>query len=117
MSGCRPDIGAWFAAQVIAVKLGYGSSGDPAELNVFEKQLEWRRGGTELPGRGHHVPDSGHQQRRQCAESPGPSRSRSPSRSRVTGFELADLVVGNGSASELQGNNASYTATVTPEAS
>ena len=35
----------------------------------------------------------------------------------VTGFELADLVVGNGSASELQGTEASYTATVTPTAS
>ena len=34
-----------------------------------------------------------------------------------TGFELEDLVVGNGSASELQGNNATYTATITPEAS
>ena len=29
----------------------------------------------------------------------------------VTGFELEDLVVGNGSSSALQGNNASYTAT------
>ena len=28
-----------------------------------------------------------------------------------------DLVVGNGSASELQGNNATYTVTITPEAS
>ena len=36
----------------------------------------------------------------------------------MTGFELEDLVVGNGSALELQGNNASYyTATITPEAS
>ena len=35
----------------------------------------------------------------------------------VTGFELADLVVGNGSASELQGSEATYTATVTPAAS
>ena len=35
----------------------------------------------------------------------------------VTGFELQDLVVGNGRASELQGNQASYTATVTPTAS
>ena len=36
---------------------------------------------------------------------------------RVTGFELEDLVVGNGSASELQGNNATYMATITPAAS
>ena len=35
----------------------------------------------------------------------------------VTGFELEDLVVGNGSASELQGNNATYTVTITPAAS
>ena len=35
----------------------------------------------------------------------------------VTGLELADVVVGNGSASEVQGNNATYTATITPEAS
>ena len=35
----------------------------------------------------------------------------------VTGFELDDLVVGNGSASELQGNNATYTVTITPAAS
>ena len=35
----------------------------------------------------------------------------------VTGFELANFVVGNGSASELQGNEASYTARVTPAAS
>ena len=35
----------------------------------------------------------------------------------VTGFELDDLIVGNGTASELQGDNASYTATVTPTAS
>ena len=35
----------------------------------------------------------------------------------VTGFELADLVVGNGSASELRGSNASHTATITSAAS
>ena len=32
----------------------------------------------------------------------------------VSGFELEDLVVGNGSASQLQGSQASYTATITP---
>ena len=35
----------------------------------------------------------------------------------LTGFELEDLVVGHGSAAELQGNNASYMATITPAAS
>ena len=32
----------------------------------------------------------------------------------MSGFELEDLVVGNGSASQLQGSQASYTATITP---
>ena len=35
----------------------------------------------------------------------------------MTGFELEDLVVGNGAASELQGDEASYVAMITPEAS
>ena len=35
----------------------------------------------------------------------------------VTGFKLDDMVVGNGSASDLQGSGESYTATVTPAAS
>ena len=35
----------------------------------------------------------------------------------VTGFELADLVVGNGSASALQGNSSSYSETIMPAAS
>ena len=35
----------------------------------------------------------------------------------VTGFELADVVVGNGSASEFQGSEATYIVTVTPTAS
>ena len=34
----------------------------------------------------------------------------------VTGFELEDVVVGNGVASELEGDGARYTATVTPTA-
>ena len=35
----------------------------------------------------------------------------------VTGFEFADLVVGNGSASALEGNSSSYSATITPAVS
>ena len=35
----------------------------------------------------------------------------------VTGFELADLVVGNSSPSAIQGNSLSYSATITPAAS
>ena len=35
----------------------------------------------------------------------------------VNGFELSDLVVGNGVASDLQGNGTTFTATITPAAS
>ena len=35
----------------------------------------------------------------------------------VSGFELADIAVGNGSPSALQGNGSSYSATITPAAS
>nr|WP_238934480.1 Ig-like domain-containing protein [Maricaulis parjimensis] len=34
----------------------------------------------------------------------------------VTGFDLADITVGNGSASDLSGSGDTYTATITPEA-
>ena len=64
-----------------------------------------------LRERGHHVADSDHQQRR---PRPGHRPIAIAFSEPVTGFELEDLVVGNGSASELQGNNATYTATITP---
>ena len=108
--------GAWFAAQVIAVKLEYGLSVDPAERDTLEALLA--AGGAQLS----------------CvdADTTSPAVAISSDASApvtgpfsiaiafsepVTGFELEDLVVGNGSASELQGNNATYTVTITPEAS
>ena len=108
--------GAWFAERVIAVKLEYGLSVDPAERDALEALLAG--GGAQLS----------------CvdADAMSPTVVISSDASApvtgsfsialafsepVTGFELEDLVVGNGRASELQGNNATYTATITPEAS
>ena len=104
--------GAWFAAQVIAVKLEYGLSVDPAERAALEALLAG--GGAQLS----------------CvdADTTSPAVAISSDASApVTGpFSIAiafsepvteDLVAGNGSASELLGNNATYTVTITPEAS
>ena len=108
--------GAWFAERVIAVKLEYGLSVDATERDALEALLA--AGGAQLS----------------CvdADTTSPTVAISSDASApvtgsfsitvafsepVTGFELEDLVVGNGSASELQGSNASYTATTTPAAS
>ena len=72
--------GAWFAAQVIAVKLEYGLSVDPAERDALERLLAGGR--AELRGRRHHVADRGHQQRGERPGGPAPSRSRSLSPNR-----------------------------------
>ena len=108
--------GAWFAAQVIAVKLEYGLSVDPAERDALERLLAG--GGAELncvaaDTTSPTVAISSNA----SAPVTGPFSIAIAFSEPVTGFELADLVVGNGSASELHGNNASYTATITPEAS
>ena len=108
--------GAWFAQRVIAVKLEYGLSVDPAERDALAALLAG--GGAEL----------------NCvdADATAPTVTISTTASApvtgpfsiavtfsevVTGFDLDDLIVGNGRASELQGNAASYAATVTPAAS
>ena len=108
--------GAWFAERVIAVKLEYGLSVDPAERDALAALLAV--GGAEL----------------NCldADTTAPTVTISTTASApvngpfsitvtfsesVTGFDLEDLIVGNGRASELQGNDASYAATVTPAAS
>ena len=108
--------GAWFAAQVIAVKLEYGLSVDPAERDALERLLAG--GGAELSCVAADT-TSPTVAISSDASAPvtGPFSIAIAFSEPVTGFELADLVVGNGSASELQGNNASYTATITPEAS
>ena len=108
--------GAWFATRVIQVKLEYGLSVDPAERDALEALLAG--GGAELNcvAADTTVPTV---TITSTASEPvsGPFSITVTFSEPVTGFELADLVVGNGSASELQGNEASYTATVTPAAS
>ena len=108
--------GAWFAARVIAVKLEYGLSVDPAERDALEALLA--AGGAVL----------------NCvdADTTSPTVVISTGASApvtdpfsimiafsepVTGFDLADLVVGNGGASALQGTGSSYSAMITPAAS
>ena len=108
--------GAWFAERVIQVKLEYGLSVDPVERDALEALLAG--GGAQLS----------------CvdADTTSPTVAISSDASApvtgpfsitiafsepVTGFGLEDLVVANGSASEPQRTNASYTATITPAAS
>ena len=73
------------AERVIAVKLEYGLSVDARERGTCQRPCSPAVPAVELQGRGHHVVDGG--------------------------LETETFAVGNGSASELQGNNASYTAT------
>ena len=108
--------GRWFAEQVIAVKLAYGLSVDPAERDALEALLA--RGDAAL----------------NCvnADTTSPtvvisSDAVAPVTGRfsiaiafsepVTGFEISDVAVGNGSASAVHGNSSSYSATITPAAS
>ena len=108
--------GAWFAERVIAVKLEYELSVDPGERDALEALLAG--GGAQLSCVDADTTsptvaissDAG-------APVTGPFSITVAFSEPVTGFELEDLVVGNGSASELQGNNASYMATITPAAS
>ena len=108
--------GAWFAERVIAVKLEYELSVDPRERDALEALLAG--GGAQLSCVDADTPsptvaissDAG-------TPVTGPFSITVAFSEPVTGFELEDLVVGNGSGSELQGNNASYMATITPAAS
>ena len=108
--------GAWFAERVIAVKLEYGLSVDPAERDALqrllagsESQLSCVAADTTSPTVGISSDATGPVN--------GPFAIMIVFSEPVTGFELDDLVVSNGSASSLQGNNADYTATITPAAS
>ena len=108
--------GAWFAAQVVAVKLEYGLSVDPAERDALETLLAGD--GTQL-----NCVDADTTSPTVAISSDanapvtGPFSLAITFSEPVTGFELEDLVVANGSASEPQGNDATYAATITPEAS
>ena len=108
--------GAWFAARVIAVKLEYGLSVDARERDALEALLAGGEAQLSCVDADTTSPtvaissDAG-------APVTGPFSITVAFSEPVTGFELEDLVVGNGSASELQKSNASYTATITPAAS
>ena len=108
--------GRWFAERVIAVKLEYGLSVDPAERDALEGLLAG--GGAELScvAADTTSPTVGISS---DATAPvnGPFPIMVAFSEPVTGFALDDLVVGNGSASDVRGNNANYTATITPAAS
>ena len=108
--------GAWFAAQVIAVKLEYGLSVDPAERDALEALLVG--GGAQL---NCVAADTTSPTVTISSEAGTPVTGPFPITiafsEPVTGFELEDLVVGNGSTSELQGTEATYMVTITPEAS
>ena len=90
---------------VIAVKLEYGLSVYPAERDALERLLAG--GGAELSC---VAADTTSPTVAISSEASAPVTGPFPISvafsEPVTGVELADLVVGNGSASELQGNNA-----------
>ncbi len=108
--------GAWFAERVIAVKLEYELSVASRERDALEALLAG--GGAQMSCVDADTTsptvaissDTG-------APVTGPFSITVAFSEPMTGFELEDLIVGNGSASELQGNNASYMATITPAAS
>ena len=108
--------GRWFAERVIAVKLEYGLSVDSAERAALEALLS---GGGAALNCVNADTTSPTVVINSDASAPvtGPFPIAIAFSDPVTGFELEDLVVGNGSASQLQGSQASYTATITPEAS
>ena len=116
-AGWTPDRhGRWFAERVIAVKLEYGLSVDPAERDALEDLLAG--GGADLSC---VAADTTSPTVTISSDATAPVNGPFPITivfsEPVTGFELDDLVVGNGSASNVQGNDASYTATITPAAS
>ena len=108
--------GQWFAERVIAVKLEYGLSVDRAERDALEALLAG--GGAELNCVDADTmsptvvisSDAG-------APVTGPFSISVAFSEPVTGFEVADVVVGNGGASALQGTGSSYSAMITPAAS
>ena len=108
--------GAWFAERVVAVKLEYGLSVDPAERDALEALFEDGGAALNCVDADTTSPtvvistDAG-------AAVTGPFLIAIAFSESVTGFGLADLVVGNGSASALQGADASYSAMITPAAS
>ena len=116
-AGWMPDRhGRWFAERVIAVKLEYGLSVDRAERDALDALLAG--GGAELNCVDADT-TSPTVMISSAAVAPvtGPFSIAIAFSEPVTGFELADVIAGNGSPSTLQGNRSSYSATITPAAS
>ena len=108
--------GRWFAERVIAVKLEYGLSVDPAERDALEALLAGGGAMLNCVDADTTSPTVGISTDA-AAPVTGPFSIMIGFSESVTGFDLADVVVGNGSASALQGTGASYSATTTPAAS
>ena len=114
--------GAWFAQQVIAVKVEYSLSVDPDERDALKVLLAG--GGAQLnclaadPGE-PESPDSPTATISSSATAPvtGAFSVAVTFSAPVQGFEVSDLVVVNGTASSLEGRGASYAAVITPAAS
>ena len=116
-AGWMPDRHArWFAERLVRVKLEYGLSVDRAERDALEALLAG--GGAEL-----NCVDADTTSPIVVISSDavapviGPFSIAIAFSEPVSGFELADIAVGNGSPSALQGNGSSYSATITPAAS
>ena len=108
--------GAWFAQRVIQVKQEYGLSVDPTERDALEALLG--RGNTQLSCvDADTTPPTVILTTTVSDPVSGPFPVTISFSEPVTGFELVDLVVDNGVASDLEGTRATYTATIAPEAS
>ena len=108
--------GSWFAEQVIAVKLAYGLSVDPAERDALEALLAGADAELNCVDADTTSPNVAISSDA-IAPVSGAFAIAVTFSEPVTGFALGDLVVGNGGASQLGGSGASYAATITPAAS
>ena len=108
--------GAWFAERVIQIKRKYGLSVDPAERDALDRLLGGRETELSCVEATTAAPTV---MITSTASAPvnGPFPISITFSASVTGFGLGDLVVGNGSASDVRGIDADYTATTTPTAS
>ncbi len=108
--------GRWFAEQVVAVKLKYGLSVNSAERDALEALLAGD-GATLNCVDADTLSPTVVVSTDATAPVTGPFVITITFSEPVTGFELADFVVGNGGASALRGSGPIYGATITPAAS
>ena len=108
--------GRWFAERVISVKLKYGLSVDPAEQDALETLLRSTAADLNCMAEDTTPPTVAI---RSIARRPtsGPFPITIAFSEPVTGFEVTDLAVTNGTTSGFGGSGRHYTATITPAAS